>query len=143
MTVDAEIDSTTSRATSSSASRRKVQRAWPDGGSLQAICTSRASFSPSRIGCVGGRARLALQRSLQALLDKALADVEHRSRRAGKRLRCPGIAPVRAIGIDLQEHVGMLDLVGGGLALADQIRKPGTLVVGETHDVLLVHKGIS
>ena len=58
MTVGAEIDSTTSKATSFPASMRKVQRARPAGGSLQASCTSRASFSPSTSGCVGGRSRV-------------------------------------------------------------------------------------
>src|SRR5699024_9261935 len=56
ITVGAEMESTISKATNSSASRRSVQRAWPAGGSLQAICSKRAWPSPSRIGVRDERA---------------------------------------------------------------------------------------
>lgn len=77
ITVGTEIDSTTCRTTSSSASSRSVLRAWPVGSSQQVICCSRASFSPlCNGGFSGWLVALAPQCGLQALLDEALAYVE-------------------------------------------------------------------
>ena len=47
-TVSWAIVSTTSRRTNSSASSRRLQRACPTGGVLQAVAINRASAAPSR-----------------------------------------------------------------------------------------------
>ena len=54
---------------------------------------------------------LALQGRLQPLLHNALTQPRHGSRGTRERLRGLLIAPIRTPRIDLQQHIGVLDLV--------------------------------
>ena len=69
------------------------------------------------------RARLAFQRRLPARCDNALADAEDRARAAAERLRRRCIAPVRSAGIEREQDVRMLDLLGRRPAFADHLRQ--------------------
>gem|GEM_PF-2664027 len=112
MTVGVEMDFTTFRAISSAASKRNVHQACPDGSLLLASWIRRASFSLSRIGARGGCSRfLTLQGRFGPLLHETSAQYEHGSRDTGECLCSLCIAPIRSIRIDLQQHIGMLDLV--------------------------------
>lgn len=88
-------------------------------------------------------ALFALQGGLQSLFHKALANVEYGSRRTAEHQRGLLVAEVRPRGIDLEQHVGVLDLVRGHLALADQLFEHAPLLMRETHDIFLVHEGCS
>ena len=68
-------------------------------------------------------ARLAFQRRLPARCDNALADAEDRARAAAERLRRRCIAPVRSAGIEREQDVRMLDLLGRRPAFADHLRQ--------------------
>ena len=62
---------------------------------------------------------LAFQGHLEPLLHTALAQREHGSRGAGESLRGLCVAPVRSVRIDLQQHIGVLDLVCRRLVYGD------------------------
>ena len=86
---------------------------------------------------------LALRRRFKPLFDGALPDTELGSRYAAKHLGGLFVVPRRAIGIDLQQHIGMLDFLGYGCAPTHQSGKHDAFVFRQSYDVLLLHPPFS
>lgn len=83
------------------------------------------------------RSLLALQRRLQALLDKPPANIPHRIPRAPERLGTSLVAPGWTVRIDLQENMSMIDLVRGRFPLADQLLQLPTFRLGQSDNIPL------
>jgi hypothetical protein len=74
-----------------------------------------------QLGHRRGRAFLPFQGRFQTVLHKTLAHIGHRITVAAEQLRYLPIFSNRASHIDIQENMGMLDLIGGSrLAFAHQ-----------------------
>lgn len=82
------------------------------------------------------RTRFAFQRLIQAEFDKALANREDRAWTTVERLAGLDITPVPPLRIDLQQHVGMLDLARSGFALIDQRHQRRPFILGEPNNIL-------
>lgn len=84
----------------------------------------------------GMLSRLPFQGGIQAELDKALANREDRAWTTVERLAGLNITPVQPLRINLQPHVGMLDLARSGFALIDQRHQRRPFVLGEPNNIL-------
>jgi hypothetical protein len=87
----------------------------------------------------GTRLLLPGERRLSPLFDPALSDALDGRHTDGEALGDVRIRPRRAIGIGLQQAMGMPDLGGHRLPLPDQLGSWAAFLSRKTHDVLLVH----
>gem|GEM_PF-2058662 len=79
---------------------------------------------------------LALQCGFKPLFDKALVQTGHSSRRTRKGFCGLHIIPIRSVGIDLEQHIGVLDLVCCCLAFVDHLGELRPLFLRQTYKVL-------
>src|SRR5829696_1904420 len=137
------MSSTISSSTSLSAKSRKLQRAWPSGGSLQAKATRRASCSPSslrRYSLFGGRLFRAASRLWQHYCLRTLQTVGWLDR-LGDPLVHPSV-PFRTL-IGLQQDAGVSELAGGGGARGDEPLQMVSFGIAEDDWIFLLHNGMS
>ena len=112
-TVRQEMLPTMLSSTSLSASNSSVQRLRPFGGWLQARAIKRASFSPSRIGSMGGRSRFFRSRAASSPWSTKRLRLPSRSASVARKRWGDGfVAPARAIRVGLHQNVCVSDPVG-------------------------------
>jgi hypothetical protein len=73
------------------------------------------------------------------LFDKALTDVAHRIAMTVQGGGYVRIGPVGAVGVHVEQDVGMLDLRGRSLPALGQLGEFLSFVVCEAHNIGLVH----
>jgi hypothetical protein len=97
-------------------------------------------FGTSQEALAGGRDLLCADQSgRESLFDKALTDITLRIAMTVESGGDVRISPVRAVGIHVEQDMGMLDLRGRSLPVFGQLDECVSFVVCEAYNIGLVH----